>query len=129
MTNLLTLKFWFSVRPGDLSAQGQFGLVIFAAILLSVGFYSWWWRKQNTKSLYRKAYGRAMTFGFTNLAINLLLLFFEYEAVPVLSMRFWPLVWLIAMIIWAWLISKDVQKIPQIQSQIAEQQKLKKYIP
>lgn len=129
MKNLLTLKFWFSTRPGDLSMQGQTGLLVFAIILAALGFYAWWWRKQNGKSLYRKIYGRVSTFGFTNLAINLLLLFFEYEAVPILSMRFWPLVWVISMIAWAWHISKDVQRIPLIQSQIAEEKKLKKYIP
>ncbi|NTW22544.1 hypothetical protein HGA34_03310 [Candidatus Falkowbacteria bacterium] len=129
MKNLLTLKFWFSTRPGDLTAQAQAGMLVFAALLAAIGFYAWRWRKQNPKGLYRKIYGRIMSFGFTNLAINLLLLFFEYEAVPILSMRLWLLIWLISMVAWARLIVRDIQKMPQIRSQIAEDKKLKKYIP
>jgi len=129
MTNLLTLKFWFSSRPGDLSVQGQLIWLVLIVVLVAISLYAWWWRKQNTKSLYRKIYGRVMTFGLTNLFVGLLLWFFEYEAVPILSMRMWLLVWLASMAAWKWFIWKDIQKISNIQVQIAEDKKLKKYIP
>ncbi len=129
MKNFLTLKFWFSANPGDLTLQAQAGFLILIVILAAIGAYSWWWRKENAKGLYRKIYGRVMTLGFTNAGLGLLLLFFEYEAVPILSMRFWPLVWFFSMVGWGWLIGKDIQRIPQIRAQIEEERKIKKYIP
>lgn len=129
MKNLLSLKYWFGVRPGDLMPQAQIAFIIICVVLLCLAFYAWQWKKNNPKNLYRKVFLRIETFAITNFLIGLVLLFFEYEAVPILSMRFWALLWLVSMGVWKWFIYKDYQNVPIIKQQIAESQKLKKYIP
>ena len=102
------------------------GLIIFLIIIAVVGVFL---RKQQPKSAYRKTRERLISFGFTNAALGLLLLFFTSELIPFLSSRFWFLLWLIEMLAWLFFITRELKEIPKIREKIAEEKKLKQYIP
>lgn len=129
MGNLLTLSFWFSSRPGELLQASIIIFAILAVALLGAGVVTTSYLRKNPKSIYRKVLSRIQSFAFTNACINLLLLFFAYEAVPVLSMRFWFLVWFISMVAWGRVIHKDFSDIPQIKAKMEADRKYKQYIP
>lgn len=126
-SNLITLKYWFSINAGSLEKTAQIGLVIFLVILLGVLVYSS--LKKKNKGVYLKIWAKLASFGFTNFIIGLFLLFFTYEAVPFLSMRFWFLLWLAGMVFWLNLIYKECKLIPQIKEKRKQEEEFKKYIP
>lgn len=129
MKNLLTFKFWLAVRPGELMPTSQSILLISAGLLFAGGLAAWQWRRRQPGNPYRRVLSRLSAFGFTNAAINLVLLFFAYEAVPVLSMRLWFLLWLLSMAAWLYFVWQEAKAIPQLQAQAAERRKFKQYLP
>jgi ABC-type dipeptide/oligopeptide/nickel transport system permease component len=129
MGNFFTVSFWLAARPGDLLPISIKLYIASAVIFLAVGVAATWYQKNKPKSLYRKVVSRTQTFGFTNFFINLLLLFFAYETVPVLSMRLWFLIWAAVMITWAYYIYQDTTVIPGIKAKIEADKKFKQYIP
>ena len=70
-----------------------------------------------------------MYFFTVNAVVGLMLLFFTYELVPILSARFFFLFWLIEMIIWLASIWKVYKKVPEIKKAKEEEKEFKKYIP
>ena len=126
-SNFFTLNYWFSMTAGSLQKNAQIGFVFFLIILLGIFIYSFL-RKKN-KGIYLKIWTKLASFGFTNLIIGLFLLFFTYENVPFLSMRFWFLLWLTGMAFWLNLIYKECKIIPQIKEKRKQEEEFKKYIP
>lgn len=126
-SNLITLKYWFSMNAGSLEKTAQTGLIIFLVILLGVFVYSS--LKKKNKGIYLKIWTKLTSFSFTNLVIGLFLLFFTYEAVPFLSMRFCFLLWMVGMIFWLNLIYKECKLIPHTKEKRKQEEAFKKYIP
>jgi len=80
--------------------------------------------------LVRRAVQRAGTCLLSMGLTGLLLYFFVYEHVPVLSMRLWLLVWLLSILVWAWSILRYVQvEIPKVNAVKAERERLNKWLP
>lgn len=125
--NLFTLKYWFSMNAGNLEPLAQKGLVIFIILLLGLAIYSR--LKKNKKGIYLRIWTRLNSFGVTNFVIGLFLLFFTYEGVLFLSMRFWFLLWLVGMIFWLYLVYKQFKKIPEFRNKRKHEEEFKKYIP
>lgn len=129
MQNLLSLNFWFKLRPGLMLPASQkifFGLLIALAIAAAVSFFI---KKREKGRLYGRLWNGLNSFSLTNLAIGLILLFFNYELVPFLSARFWFLIWAAEMAVWAVFIIKRFADIPKIKKQMEEEKEFKKYIP
>jgi len=127
MNNLLTLKYWFTLRPETLNplASKIFIAALLALIVLSVLFL---WLKTR-KGLYRHLFRKLYNFSLSNALIGLLLLFFNYENAIFFSARFWLLLWLIIMIIWLLSILKDLKKIPSLKQKNSAEEIYKKYLP
>jgi hypothetical protein len=127
MKTLLSLAYWFNLRPGTFSRNG---LIIYLAILgvlavlILVSFLL-----KNRKSIYRPIYKRVHAFSITNLLIGLLWLFFSYELLPILSARFWLLLWGAGAAFWLYFIGKVVIKIPLLREQKIQEAEYRKYIP
>lgn len=127
MKNLLTLNYWFDLRPESFSALGQklfFGFVIILGILalLSAIF-------KKRAGIYRGLLKRLYGFCLSNAIIGLILLFFNYEMVPFFAARFWLAIWLIIMLIWLFFILKGLKNIPAQKKMREAEKELKKYLP
>lgn len=127
MKNLLTLNYWFNLRPEALlpyAHKALIGLLIALAVLAIVTAFL-----KTKNSLYRGLCKRLYSFFLTNTLLGLLLFFFNYEAVPFFSARFWIGLWFLLMIIWLFFILKSLKAIPAQKKQLEKEKELKKYIP
>lgn len=125
--NFFTLKYWFSINAGSLQQSVQRVFIIFLILLLGLTIYAELRRKN--KGIYLKIWTKIASFGLTNLIIGVMLLFFTYEGVVFLSMRFFFLIWLAEMIFWLHLIYKEFKKIPEMREKRKKEEAFKKYLP
>ncbi len=128
MQNLLSLKFWLSLRPGPLLPNYQ-KIFIALIIILAVCFFVSWVAKIKKRKLYTVFWKKLNSFSLINCFIGLILLFFNYELIPFLSARFWFLLWGAGMAVWLFFIFKILKNIPQKKKQIADEKEYEKYIP
>lgn len=127
MNNLITLGYWFNLRPESLNPTANKAFIAFI-VLLIVGSGLFLWLK-NRKGFYRFFFKKLYNFSISNAIIGLLLLFFNYENAIFFSARFWLLFWFIIMIIWLIFIAKELKKIPIQKRQSQENKNYQKYIP
>jgi uncharacterized membrane protein YbhN (UPF0104 family) len=127
MTNLLTLKYWFDVRPESFIPLARNLFVAFLVLLLVAGIVFMIYRKKSGKNkiLFNKLYD----FCFINLVLGFLLLFFNVQQIQFFSARFWLLVWLAVMIVWVINISKRIKKIVSHREERRKEEEFKKYLP
>ena len=127
MQNLLTLNYWFNLRPESLTAFAQnlfIDLIIaLAALALLVAII------KTRGGIYRGFLKRLYVFCLSNAVIGIILFFFNDQFVPFFSARFWLGAWVIIMIVWFVFIIKYFKKIPAKKKQLAQEKELKKYIP
>jgi len=127
MTNLLTWRYWFTLRPETLAPFAQRGfiflLIIFAALAIILALV------KRRGGIYRGLYKRLYNFFLSNAVIGLIILFFNYEMVPFFSARFWIALWALIMIVWLVFIIKKIKTIPLQKKQKEREQELKKYLP
>lgn len=129
---LLKLSYWFDRRPPAIEQNFQtfffyfFGAMLVLALVINVLV-----RKKKKEDPwvaqgFQKISSWCLSMGISGLA----LIFFSFERLPVLSMRFLFILWIIGAIVWAVFIIKFfVKKIPAEKRKIKEHQTLKKYIP
>lgn len=129
MNNLLSMKFLFNPRPGALSALFQNFFFTFLALFFILAVVFAVLKKRNGKNIYYKIWRKLYIFCLTNIFIGLIILFFIYELIPILSSRFWFLIWGMAMAVWLGFISKELAQIPKKRQQIEQEREYKKYIP
>lgn len=127
MKNLLTLQYWFTLRPEPLTSQANWLLVAGILFLILLSALLLWLKSR--KSLYRGIFKRLYGFSLSNAIIGLFLLFFNYENAIFFSARFWLLLWLIIMIIWIIIILKSLRKIPAQKRELSQSEVFKKYLP
>lgn len=126
-SELLSLSFWFNLRPGSFSDVERYSLLGFIGLLLIILVVSFIIKRHPGKNRFtaRLFYD----FSFTNALIGLILLFFNYEIIPFLSAHFWYLLWLVAMIWWLISIIKKIKAVSKKHSQEPNGPDLKKYLP
>jgi hypothetical protein len=127
MNNFFTLNYWLNIRPGNLEASAQKIFLVFLLILVITSILAFIFKDK--KGLYTKVWKSLQSFGLTNLAIGLLLLFFTYEMLPILSTRLLFLMWGVGMLVWIYFIAKKVIEIPKIKEEKAKEKEFSKYIP
>jgi len=127
MQNLLTLKYWFDLRPEPLILAAQkvfiFAITIFIILTVAIAFL------KNKNSLYKGILKKLYAFCLANSLIGLILFFLNYEMIPFLSARAWLGLWIIITLAWLFFILKKLKTIPETKKQLAKEQELKKYIP
>ncbi len=107
-----------------------FFLVLFAALVILGVIAKIYAVKSNLEKLLRRAVQRAGNLLLTMGLVGLLLYFFTYENVPILSMRIWLLVLLGSGIAWAWSIYHYVKvEIPAKHGMQAERDRMNKWLP
>ena len=129
MSNLLSLNYWFDMRPAAMAGIAQKSLLAFC-VLLGIGIISFYIVSKNNKGgIYNKIYKKLGSFSSTNLIIGLFMIFFTYELIPFLSSRFWFLLWAVEMGVWLYFIGTNLSQIPGRIEELKKEKELKKYIP
>jgi hypothetical protein len=128
MNNIFTISYWFNMNPGSLAPKFLIAFVVFLLVMFVAIFVLMVLKKKQSGAFY-KIYDRLQSFAIGNLVIGLLYLFFTSQLVPVLSSRFWFLLWALGMGVWLWFISRDIAKIPEMRKKKAEAEEFQKYIP
>lgn len=98
-------SYWFTANPGFLSEATAIGFFIFFTVCAGSGVVLFLHPKfrqldKPQRLLISKARAGLITMG----SIGYILLFFSYEAVPLLSMRFLFLLWGLGALLWAYLV-------------------------
>lgn len=125
--SLLSLSFWFNLRPGSMPATYR-NILLGVAISLLISAVIFFVLKRR-KGFYKKIFINLYDFSVSNAFFGLLLLFFNYELVPFFSARFWFLIWVISAIIWLYYILKKLKEIPEKKRKSEEVDEIKKYLP
>jgi len=128
MNKFLDFHFWFNIRPGSLSPLALTVLTVILVVLLAGTIISNL-SKFKKRDLYFKIWRKINVFCLTNFILGLFLLFFAYESLVVLSMRFLFLLWFLSILVWLGFIIASLRKIPEIRKKIKEDEEFKKYIP
>lgn len=128
-SNLLSLKFWFNLRPGRLLPVYEKSLLIFGGIMLLAALFFFFLEKRYRKTIYSRFFSSLFSFAWVNLLVISFLLFFNYELVPFLSSRFWFFFWLAEMAVWFFFLLKSLTKIPERKRKLEEEKAFKKYLP
>lgn len=130
-TKFLTFDYLFESSPVpdsrvSLWLSALFGLSLLASALV------WFWlvvkerRNKPYMALRRRFVSYFFTFGF----VGLILIFFRWQEIPVLSARFWVLAWLGVGLVWLGLIVRYLLNIWPKERRIYEEAQLKeKYLP
>lgn len=133
INRFFSLFYWFSLEPQVLSLRGAiiagsfFGCLILLKILGKMAYLRY---KKNLsapeKRLLSKAESMLLTMGFAGIAW----VFFAYEGLPILSARFWFLVWIVAFVLWGYLLLRYtlVDLPPQVAS-LKQKERFSKYLP
>ena len=127
MTNLLTWRYWFTLRPESLSTLAQNCFVAFLIILVLIAFFVALAKRKG--GIYRGFFRRVYSFCLSNAVIGLVFLFFNYEMVPFFTARFWLALWAIVMVVWFVFIIKKLKTIPEQKKMREQEKELKKYLP
>lgn len=129
---LFSLSYWFSLSAIPFIPWIDRALSIFCAALLVIGLglsvYAVWAKglERSHKKLLKDYAGMLMTAGLT----GLLLWFLNSQSVPVLSMRFFWIIWLGIFVCWTYMIINYQFK--ELPKKIAEREKteaLRKWWP
>ncbi len=127
MKNFFTLKYWFTINPGPLNGLGFNILLVLVALFFVLAMVSFVIKQK--KSLYRGLISRIYELALSNFIIGLLFTFFYYENIPFFTARFWLLLWLIGIIIWALFIVKRFKNINVNKDKLEQEELRKKYLP
>ena len=128
MKKFLDFHFWFNIRPGSLAPNVILALIVLLAVFLAISIISSL-PKFKERGLYFKIWRKINLFAISNFVIGLFLLFFAYEALVMLSMRFFFLLWFLGIVVWLGFIIRDFTKIPELREKLKKEAEYKKYIP
>ena len=126
--NFFTLHYWFNMRPNNFLPIAN-NIIIGFLVVLVILFFIFTLLKSRKNNIYVKIWQKMHSFCLTNFFVGIILLFFCYELVPLLSSRFWFLIWGAGMIFWLYTIYKKLKEIPKLKEKRAKEQEYKKYIP
>lgn len=133
-SKLISLNYWFHNQPPYLSDfftkvfLGLFFILISLSIVFQVMAFIQ--KKQKAQNIIIKFWKKIANFFFWMGIIEIILYFFRYERVPLLSSRFWLILWLILFFSWAaYIIHLKFKKVPAIVSDKKQKEEFEKYLP
>ncbi len=109
MNNLLTLKLWFNLYPPAMQSWIlYFFLVVFSLFLLLGILGKVYLLKAKIEKLYRRAFSKIGNMLIIMGLAGLSLWVFAYEQIPVLSMRFFYIIWFACLLVWIYFLYKYI---------------------
>ncbi len=127
MENLLTLNYWFTLRPESLIPVAMKLFAGFIILLIAMIIITSIAKKKG--KLYRRFWQKLNNFALTNFILGLVFIFFNYESIAFFSARFWLGLWVIGMIIWLVFIFINLKTIPKRKKVLDKEQEFNKYLP
>jgi hypothetical protein len=131
-SKLLSWSYLSGRFPTALSMQAHWTWLIICglAILSSIVIMVWSRRQTNMAPAWLKLYGRVSNALMTTGIVLLILFWFRYERLPFLSMRLFPLLWLIILAAWlGHIVYSAVKKVPTEVESWNDKQRIAKYLP
>lgn len=127
MNNLLSTTFWFNQRPGELISFWKNAVLASIVVFFALAITAFILKKRG--GIYARLFEKILNFSSTNACVGLLLFFFNSEMIPLLSSRFWYLLWAIGSIIWLFFIGKYTLSLPVKKKELEKQRVFEKYLP
>ncbi len=127
--NLFYWHYWFSLPRVTWGTTfwlwfGFFSLFLAAAIVLRIV------RNYKQDNLIREVLRRYSNIGIGMGLLGLLWFFFRQQSAPILSWRFWLLVWLVGLAYWLYLVIRyHVKRLPEIRKEKEQRTTFNKYLP
>jgi uncharacterized membrane protein YkvI len=131
MQNLLSLNFWFELYPPALTPWTiRIMLVIFVALLL-VGIVGKIYSiKTKLEKWTRRTVDKASSMLITMGVLGLMIFFFGYEQIPILSMKFGYIIWIVLLGIWLYFLYNFIfNEIPRQRKLKQEREHVDKWLP
>ncbi len=130
-SQLLSFKYFFTLRPGVFSAETkQIVFIVFCACLVLFFVFRLLAYLRKEQPPLAKLFKKIYIFWLVNALIGFIWLFFRAEAVPLLGARFWILFLFIADLVWLFYIVKyGVKQMPKEKKEKEEWKQFKKYLP
>lgn len=128
---LLTLSYWFGngIQPFH-PLVGRLILIFMAGlVLVGIALVTYLKFQKGMEKHVRRVWMRVATLDIVMGLIGLLLYWFHYEGIPMLSMRFWYLVWLAVVGWWKYDIWNEYQKVKATFVVDEERAKYEKWLP
>jgi hypothetical protein len=129
MHKFISFSYWFAVFPGNISSLLNKLLAGTEIILILAAIFLFFFKKRAPKNIYRRIWRRLFNFFLANSIIGVFIWFFMYEAMPLLSSRFWLLAWIAGDLAWAVFIIREAVKLPEKQKEFEAELLFKKYLP
>ncbi|MBM5789873.1 hypothetical protein FJZ23_02175 [Candidatus Parcubacteria bacterium] len=122
---------WFTFAPAQVG--GTSGRIIFGVFLLLfvLGLVARMVALHKTQDHHLRELGlRVGSLCITMGVLGVLLSFFSYERIRLFGARFWYLLWLIGLIVWAAFLARYAYKtVPMLKAREVEQEERRKYLP
>lgn len=131
MNQLLSLDFWFNLQPEGLTPLFSRGFfVLFATCIVFGAIANIVAKNRKDDRFMKKAYQRIAQLFYVMGWVGFFIWFASYETLYLFGARFWYLVWLIGVIIWAYRIYVYITKvIPEKQEELKNRTETNKYLP
>ena len=130
LTNFFKLERFFSLQPSIALNTVYFLLAIFGAVIIAGIFFKVIQKIGRGDSFSKKLWQKYHLMFLTLGVIGVILTWFRYERVYVLSARFWLLVWLLGLVFWLALILKyQIKNIPPAREKSQRTNDFNKYLP
>jgi uncharacterized membrane protein len=128
MDRFFRLTYWFNLRPQPIGLHTEVYFLIFCAVLIALYIFIKVKRKKE-KKFSSRLYRSLADFSLTNAIVAFLLVFANWQMIPIVIMKLWLGVWLAEMIFWGWLMFSRLQKTKDRKEDLEQQKVIKKYIP
>lgn len=126
MGRFFTWTYWFNLRPQPIGFRTEVYFLIFCALLVALYIFL---KVRRKKGLDSRLYRSLADFSLTNAIIAFLLVFSNWQMIPIVIMKLWLAVWLAEMGFWVGLMLKRLNRTKSRREEIERQKALKKYIP
>lgn len=131
MPPLLTIRYWFALDPTPFLPWAERALLVIFVAFVLFGIVAWIVElKGRFNKQVKRAFERTASLLAWSGIVGLLLLSFSYERVPVLSMRFFYLLWLTWIAWGGWRIYRYVWvEIPDKERLAREREARERWLP
>jgi magnesium-transporting ATPase (P-type) len=127
---LINPTYLFELRPYTQTANLKYAIFFFA-LLIIIGIAIKIYKEVRPLEKFQAKLLEKYFYLLTVMgAIGVAMVWLRYERVQILSARFWAIVWLVAVLIWLYPITKyHLKVVPQAKKQAEEKKLFQKYLP
>lgn len=128
--NYLSPGYWFNPRPQPIGEIGT-NILLAIAIIGVIIFAFFLYKYLTEKSKYKKNNFLVIAFfGFVQILVPISMIFFNKQFVAVLRSRFWYIIWVVASIVWLYLLYKSWKNKKEKQKKATDRDhEILKYLP